>query len=233
MKRNHKTKTQKIYRMRGCSKKMRKCKGGKSKKYLGGNGCSAHSPNINAANPIYPNTGPPSSGFNFLNSQIIRGGCGCNQMGGRICHKCKRNRCTCKKRKYKANKKQKGGNNGLPYGENLPPMKGIPYPDGLVGEAWTPNPSTWGVGNHFELNTYSPNDVSRQMVNVGAQPPFTGGGWKKNKKGGSFFTNSFLQDTLNLGRNVQNGIGSSYNILKGYEPTPNPLPWKDQLKTYS
>jgi hypothetical protein len=224
MKRKHKTKTQKMYRMRGCSKKMRKCKGGKTKKYLGGNSCGAQMTNINAANPIYPNSGPPSSGFNFLNSQTIRGGCGCNQLGGRKCRKCKRNRCTCKKRTHK----QKGGNNGLPYGENLPPMKGIPYPDGLVGEAWTPNSSTWGVGNHYQLNTYSPNDVSRQMVDLGAQPPFTGGGWKKNKKGGAFI-NSFLQDTLNLGRSIQNGIGSTYNILNGYSAPSNPLPWKDQL----
>lgn len=214
-KRKYKRKTQKIYKMRGCSRKMRKCRGGRTKKYLGGNGCGTHSLNTNAANPVYPNTGPPAAGFNFLNSQIIR--------GGKRCAICKNSKCKCKIRK------QKGGNNGLPYGENLSPMKGIPYPDGLVGNAWTSNPSTWGNGNHYLLNTYSPNDVSRQMVNVGAQPPFTGGGKRRIKKGGAF-TNSFLQDAVNLGRSVQNGIGSTYNILNGYSPTPSPLPWKDQLK---
>ena len=224
-KRKHKRKTQKIYKMRGCSKKMRKCRGGKTKKYLGGNGCSSHTHNTNAANPVYPNTGPPSGGFNFLNSQILRGGCGCNQMGGKKkCPICKRYKCNTKKHK------QKGGNNGLPYGENLPPMKGIPYPDGLVGNAWTPNPSTWGNGNHYLLNTYSPNDVSRQMVDEGAQPPFTGGGRRKMKKGGGF-TNTFLQDGVNLGRSIQNGLGSTFNILSGFHPSTDPLPWRDQLKT--
>ena len=223
-KRNNKRKMQKIYKMRGCSKKMQKCKGGKTKKYLGGTCSSCVPDNINAANPVYPNTGPPASGFNFLNSQVLRGGCGtCNKMmGGRKCRACRRSNC-------KTHRKQKGGNNGLPYGADLAPMKGIPYPNGLVGEAWTSNPSTWGNSNHYLLNTYSPNDVSRQMVDLGAQPPFTGGGWRKNKKGGS--TNTLLQDALNLGRTFQNGIGSTYNVLRGYNPPVSPLPWKDQLNT--
>lgn len=220
-KRNNKRKTQTIYKMRGCSKK-RKCRGGKSKKYLGGScgSCGTIKINTNAENPVYPNTGPPSSGFNFLNSQLLRGG-GCSMCslmsGGKKCRACR-----------KKTRKQRGGNNGLPYGQDLAPMKGIPYPNGLVGEAWTSNPSTWGTGNHYQLNTYSPNDVSRQMLDVGAQPPYTymkGGSWKKNKKGGALF-----QDVINLSRSFQNGVGSAYNILRGYNPPVDPLPWKDQLK---
>jgi hypothetical protein len=39
--------------------------------------------NTNGGNPLYPSTGPNPTGFNFLNTQMQRGGdCGCNKMLG-------------------------------------------------------------------------------------------------------------------------------------------------------
>ena len=65
----------------------------------------------------------------------------------------------------------------------------MPYPNGLLGNAWTPNVSTWRQNNismdnnHLTLNKYTP-DVSREMLDVGANPPFTylKGGKGCNKK---------------------------------------------------
>ena len=184
--------------------------------------------NINAANPAYPNTGPVNTGFNFLNSQILRGGCGCS--GGVA---------------------TQNGGNGLPYGQGLPEMKGIPYPNGLVGKAWGAEPSQWpgvdgvsGGRDHLGYNNYIP-DISREMRMPIASMPFYGGGKgkktnkkhrkiqksksrsKKQKAGG--LSNFMYQDLVNVGRQFTTGIQNSYNALNGYSPLPSPLPWKDQL----
>jgi hypothetical protein len=261
---------QKIYKMKGCSKTSKTLKN----KYLGGSIKNA-----------YPNIGPNPGGFNFLNPQTGGCGeqCGIHMKGGtremrgmkgihRIGCKCS----TCKN-------SMKGG---------------MPYPNGLLGNAWTPSVTGWpGVDNismnrnHLEYNTYT-NDVSRQMRDVGAAPPFTylGGGLspelaeknlsnfrrpafgenssfspieiqkkvdiklapsihflkhaksKKSKKlnksnkskktqrmyGGN--TNFLNQDLVNVGRQIQYGLGSTYNAIRGYTAPVNPLPWKDQLK---
>jgi hypothetical protein len=57
---------------------------------------------------------------------------------------------------------------------------GTSYADGLVGSSWKSNPATWsgvngvgGDGNHLSLNNYN-NDVSRQMLDIGANYPFNG-----------------------------------------------------------
>jgi len=151
---------------------------------------------------------------------------------------------------------QKGGN-GLPYGQGLPEMRGAPYPNGLTGSPWKPPIPNWpgvdgisGDRNHLSYNTYSPNDVSRQMVDVGANPPFSGGASKgakrrktsrkkmgggkgKGRRGGGF-SNFITQDFINLGRQVQNNLGTTYNALNGYAAPVSPLPWKDQLpNTYN
>lgn len=180
--------------------------------------------NINAANPAYPNTGPVNTGFNFLNSQVLRGGCGCS--GGVA---------------------QNGGN-GLPFGQGLPEMKGIPYPNGLVGKPWGADVSQWpgvdgvsGGRDHLGYNNYIP-DVSREMRMPIASKPFYGGGkHKKNKRGNKSqksksksqkaggLSNFMYQDLVNLGRQFTTGVQNSYNALNGYSPMPSPLPWKDQL----
>jgi len=124
----------------------------------------------------------------------------------------------------------------------------------LIGSPWTSDPKTWpGVvdstvnnGNHFPLNKYSPVDISREMQSIGAQPPFLGiGGKSKNmkkikqmrkktlknkiKQKGSGLSNFLYQDLVNLGRQFQYNLGSSYNTVNGYSHPVNPLPWKDQL----
>jgi len=192
--------------------------------------------NTNAENPAYPNTGPVSIGTTtiFNNAAPQKGGCGCSLPlvgGGR--RKIKGGSCPIcalgfmvggKKNKSRRIKKKclmKGGN------------AGIPYPNGLVGSPWTPNVSGWpgvdgipGDRNHFSENTYN-NDISRQMVDVGANPPFLNMKAGSRKQKGGFLG----QDLINLGRQFQFGLGSAYNALAGYERPINPLPWKDQLPT--
>jgi hypothetical protein len=191
----------------------------------------AYTGNTNGQNPAYPSSGPPAASQNWLGSQQNGGSCNCGlnylikggSHHGRLC-KCK----LCKKNIKK-------GGNGLPYGEGLPEMKGAPYPNGLAGSPWKPPIANWpgvdgvsGDRNHLSYNTYSPNDVSRQMIATGANPPFSVGGGKKSKKGGNV-SNFIVQDLVNLGRQIQFGIGSTYNALNGYASPVNPLPWKGQL----
>jgi len=238
---------QKMYKMKGCSNKKTR----KNYKYLGGsvdvplsypssnvptvpNPNLAYDPSSSVANSFssntidianaYPASGLPVNGFNFLNPQVGRGrhrkGCRCSickgksQLGG----------CGC-------SQPMTGG--GYSTSNN-----GIPYPNGLLGNAWTPNVKGWpgvdGISmdrNHLGYNTYS-TDVSRQMIDVGANPPFTymkgGKRTKKNKKGGSL-SNFLQQDFVNLGRQFQFNAGSTWNALRGYSQPVNPLPWKDQL----
>ena len=218
----------------------------------GGSSCSssqnssiynlAYPQNIDGANPIYPSTGPPSMGFNFLNPQGSQhggkqtgGNCGCGsvqQIGG-ACSTCTMgflsggaHRVGCKCSACKMKMKGGSGNNG------------IPYPNGLVGNAWTPSVSGWpgfsgvdGDNNYLALNTY-PTDVQTSIINTGANRPFSIGGGKKTRrrcqKGGTF-SNLISQDLINLGRQFQFGLGSAYNAVAGYASPTNPLPWKGQF----
>jgi hypothetical protein len=178
--------------------------------------------NTNAVNPSLPNTGPVSDGNNTIfNSSLGQSGgccgsCSTQTMIGGSNH---REGCRCS-----SCKGMKGGN------------AGIPYPNGLVGTSWSPNVSSWpgvngvpGDSNYYPVNTYN-NDVSRQMVDLGANPPFLNmkGGKKRKQKGGTL-SNFLAQDLINLGRQFQFGVGSAYNALAGYTAPVNPLPWKDQM----
>ena len=199
--------------------------------------------NTNAANPTLPNTGAVSAGSNTIfNSALgqVGGSCGCGAPlmsgGGRskrggMCPSCSlgfmvggakhRKECKCSSCKRK---RMKGGN------------AGIPYPDGLVGTPWTPSVGGWpgvtgvpGNSNYYPVNSYN-NDVSRQMVDVGANPPFLNikGGKRRKQKGGTM-SNLLGQDLINLGRQFQFGMGSAYNALAGYAAPVNPMPWRDQF----
>lgn len=190
--------------MKGCSKTKTKTKTRKNKHFLLGGATDLRL--------AYPAKGPPSGGFGFLNPQT--GGC-LGQCG-----------------------LMKGGSN-------------LPYPNGLLGNAWTPAISGWpgvdGISmgrNHLGYNTYN-NDVSRQMRDVGANPPFTYlKGGKKRKTGNKRSKNNnknkrkhktqkgglLGQDLINVGRQLQYGVGSAYNGIRGYTSPVNPLPWKDQFK---
>ena len=257
-------KPQKLYKMKGCSKTMRKGGGNSSGDvylaypasnvhflpnshlaYTGkGGACGLNAPpassipvNTNAADKTVPNTGPEVCGFNFLNSVRSQhgGGCNCSMSGG--CG----GMCSMKggkmrmKTRTKARGKAKTGGKKSQSGGN----PGIPYPNGLAGSPWTPAISGWpgvngiqGDRNHFPLNTYK-NDISRQMIDVGPNPPFIVGGRKRvkgrtRKQRGGALSNFLTQDLINLGRQVQFGVGSAYNALSGYSAPVNPLPWKDQ-----
>jgi hypothetical protein len=246
----------KIYKMVGCSKKTcRKYLGGSAdaplaytgkpsfsfpNPYLAYTGKGGFNINTNAANPAFPNTGPVSAGKDtiFNNSMSQKGGCGCGLSlmsgGGRktkgsvgfmVGGTRHRIGCKCSICKEKQGIKMKGGN------------VGIPYPDGLVGSSWTSNISSWpgvngvpGDSNYYPVNSYN-QDISRQMVDVGANPPFLNskGGEKKRKQKGGTLSNFMGQDLINLGRQFQFGVGSAYNALAGYSAPVNPMPWKDQL----
>jgi hypothetical protein len=260
-----KSKKRNWYNMKGCSKTKTKTR--KNKLFLGG------ATDLNLA---YPSKGPPSTGFNFLNPQtggcngqcaIVKGGA--IMKGGKKSHTCN---CSCKSCQKglstcscKSCQKglstcscktcQKGGtpsacNTCQKGGAPCACQKGgahLPYPNGLLGNAWTPAISGWpgvdGISmgrNHLGYNTYN-NDVSRQMRDVGANPPFTylkGGKRRKSnntnnkrksktQKAGN---NLLVQDLVNVGRQLQYGVGSAYNGIRGYTSPVNPLPWKDQFK---
>ena len=237
---------QKIYKMIGCSKTRKNHLGGSTLAYTGKPVFSLPNPhlaytgkggascgltvnttipvNTNAANPTVPNTGPVSNGANtiFNNASLQRGGFGCGlpaMTGGKgLKH---RNECKCSSCKRKG---MKGGN------------AGIPYPDGLVGSPWTPSVGGWpgvdgvpGNSNYYPVNNYN-NDISRQMVDLGGNPPFSNvKGGKRRKQRGGALSNFLGQDLINLGRQFQFGMGSAYNALAGYSSPVNPMPWKDQF----
>jgi hypothetical protein len=203
--------------------------------------------NPNGVNPLYPNTGPPIGGFNFLNpvNQQRGGGCGCGGLpfmsGGDSSQHKHRDACRCSTCKMNTKTIMMKGGGGCTTGNN-----GIPYPNGLVGSPYS-NPTNLpgangipGDANYYSNNTYN-HDVSRQMIDVGANRPFLGfplfKGGKRNKhhrlnhtkkntkQRGGFLTN----DLINLGRQISHGVGTTFDALNGYRASPSPLPWKDQL----
>lgn len=206
-----------FYNMKGCSylNCQNKLKGGSS---------SHISPalyplpvNINGTNPLYPNTGPLflPNGVGFVNAQPQkggqRGGCGCGIMSGgnkktQICYIKHRKNNTCKKRHM-----QKGGNS-------------------LPGSAWTSNPSTWpgvsGMGNYLELNRL-PIDLQTSIINTGANPPYSIGGSKKQKKiiqrgGLGDFGQEIILNNVNAGSNM---LTNGYRGLMGEQAAVSPYPW--------
>lgn len=195
--------------------------------FLSYNRKGGQGPNINAANPVYPNTGPVHKGTVIFNDASSQNGGACSlcSMGFMAGGEKHRNGCKCSECK---SKRMKGGNSGMPY------------PNGLVGNSWTANTGSWpgvnnisGDSNHYPLNNYNV-DPQTAMTNIGANPPFNGGGKgrkhknKKKQKGGTL-SNFMGQDLINLGRQFQFGLGSAYNALAGYSAPVNPLPWKGQF----
>jgi hypothetical protein len=183
---NMKSKKQRLYKMKGCSRK--RCVGGKKsrgkndtrKNSMGRNAKSkgrkrrrhssrhqlfvTYTGGDNGTMPV--TTQPPPPNGSQFGSQT--GGCGdsmCSLGGG-------------------------GGMQG--GGESA-----------LIGSSWDPsNPGGLPVPNYYALNTYSPVDISRQMIATGAQPPFSGGGvgrkrrGKKQKGGGIIDYASYITGTV-------------------------------------
>jgi hypothetical protein len=259
---------QKLYKMKGCSKNNKSCKkylGGsadvnlaypsanvptQSNPFFAYTGKGGSNVNMNAADKTIPNTGPASGGFNFLNPQgMQRGGCcGSGMQTGGTCSTCapgfmvggKKHRSGCKCSQCK----QMGGMQmgGMQMGEmQMGGNPGIPYPNGLVGSAWTPSTSGWpgvngvqGDSNYLALNQYKV-DPQTALIATGANPPFSIGGKrsrKKRQKGGAL-SNFLGQDLINLGRQFQFGVGSAYNALSGFSAPVSPLPWRDQIPSAS
>lgn len=121
---------------------------------------------------------------------------------------------------------------------------GVNYPNGLIGNDWNPNyqyPNVMGTtnNNHYKLNTYAPNDVSRNTILSGASKPFSIGGKKrrnktrshsrsntrKNKNGGGY-----LEAPTSIVNNLSYNLGKYTSNLQGLNEPPNPLPFQDQLK---
>lgn len=152
--------SQKMYKMKGCSKK---CKGGKKgwkggkKKSRGGVGPRKHLfVTYTGGADVAPVTMQSPGGGPF-GSQASGGG-------------------------------QSGG-----CGDSMCPLQG--GGSALVGSVWNPaSPGALPVPNHLALNTYSPVDISRQMLAAGAQPPFGGGKRRsrKSKKGGAHKGGGFI-----------------------------------------
>ena len=167
---------------------------------------------------VYPNKGGDGGQMNWINPSNMRGGCGCMQQHGG----------------YKV-RSQKGGNNGLPYGQNLPFMKNPVVPNGLTGSAWNADfkwPGVNGISgdyNHYSLNKYVP-DVVTAIKNVGANFPFLNGGSRKRmyKKRGGGFGNSLGQDGINGVRGVIHSGDKFVSGLKGIAPGSNPLPYEQK-----
>lgn len=171
---------------------------------------SSHSSKKGGGRSGYPNTGsvPPVGVPLLINASSQQGGsCGCGvpslMGGGNTQH---RDGCKCSNCK----EIMTGGSAGF------------------VGSAWTPT----NEGNYYALNTYKP-DVSRQMLDLGANPPFNnlkGGKKRKNRKQrGGALSNFMSQDLVNFGRQVQFGVGSAYSAFSGTRGPVSPLPWRDQF----
>ena len=272
-------KHQKLYKMKGCSKKnksRRNLAGGLAYTgtpihtqpnpflaYTGTGGGSSVADNIRlpsavdimspksmsslyGANPALPNTGPVS-----LSKSTIPTNMGSMKFGGSSCGACSNvvmkggtciacnsplmtgGGCGCSLLNG-GNKKQKGGQ--------------TINPQGLVGSPWTSQPATWpgvdsvdGNRNYLAHNNYKV-DPQTALISLGANRPFLFGGrkhgsngrrkkhsTKKRRQRGGTTSNLLSQDLLNLGRQIQYTMGSTYNALNGYSPPTPVLPWQGQL----
>lgn len=186
-------------------------KGCSNKNCLGGGGISS----------VYPSKGGTGPFPGWINPPLQSGGCNCLQQHGG--------------KKYR----QRGGNNGLPYGQNLPFMKNPVVPNGLTGKPWGADfkwPGVNGVSgdyNHYSLNKYVP-DVVTAIKNVGANFPFLGGGRRRRgrrtnkrsvKRGGGGFSNSLSQDLLTGGQNMIHSGDKFISGIGGKMPSLSPLPY--------
>ena len=107
----------------------------------------------------------------------------------------------------------------------------------FVGSPWSAtNWPSANNANHYSMNTYTPVDIQLQTKVLGANPPFSKGGRRRNKsrtrralqKGGNL-SNFLLQDLANFGRGLSYSAGSAYNTLIGAAAPVSPMPWQGQL----
>uniref|UniRef100_A0A6C0I878 Uncharacterized protein n=1 Tax=viral metagenome TaxID=1070528 RepID=A0A6C0I878_9ZZZZ len=214
-------KKQKIYRMKGCSK--RHSLGGKSHK------CSKsckHSMKGGGCDPV----------THYCGSSGMGGGCGsCGQTGGfGGCTTCRHRQTggffncpTCYKH-------QKGGNF---FKTDLPP---VPAP--LVGKEWLPEIKGWpgvdGSRNYLANNLYKTDVQTMMKLDGGAKKSWGGKsnskkswGGKKNKSRKTKLQGGGLlpQEFVNLGRDLKFNFESTLNSLNGYSAPVNPKVYMDQF----
>lgn len=157
-----------------------------------------------------------------------KGGCGCNQHGGND---------VAQSLAYTGKSQQYSLNPNLAYTGNVNSNNPV-YPNtGSSGSImdWL-NPSKLIGGNiKYPLNPYNI-DISRDTIYTGASKPFSVGGSKRRRKSGRRYKSKntrggglIPEGILNLGRVVNNNLGSAYNGMLGYNPPVNPIPWKGQL----
>lgn len=184
-------------------------------------------PNMNlptnpyGANPALPNTGPVSLGRSTIPTNL-----GAMQKGG-FCGAC-------------TNGVMTGGSCGCQKQQGGKTLE----PQGLAGEPWGTRPALWpgvdGIGgnrNYLAHNNYKV-DPQTAIINVGPNPPFLYGGrrkkrtnrrTKRRRQRGGNLSNLLSQDFINLGRQIQYNMGSTYNAINGYSAPKPVLPWQGQL----
>jgi hypothetical protein len=235
-KRSQKTRKQKVYVMRGCSKS----KSCKNKRQTASLGCPKCGPNCHCG----PNCkcSHNCSGNCYLNRQNHKGGSnsGCGS-------------CGCPIAPYKMN--QYGGSCGacgLQSGGNFF-KAGSNMPGPIVGQSWGAStnelPGMDGVSNNRNYLSPSSNviDNDPQLKMTMNASGYTGYkmlnsivGGKKRKQPKSKRRNKSMnklmkagglipQDLVNLGNDFSFNLKSAYNAINGYKAPIDPLPYKDQL----
>jgi hypothetical protein len=211
-KRKH-TRKQKLYNMYGCSKQHKHTKSC-YKKYKGGAGCGS------CGCPIAPLSASEMNRFGG-NSLLVEpcGVTGCKAILGTG---------------------QNGGNCGCETPMQLGGIASLPtIPGPFVGKPWGPEPNQWPGANFIQGDRNYNAPMSKVIDNDPALKmqlnQYAIGGKRRNrnkskkrslnKKGGGLIP----QDLVNLGRNFTYNLNSAYNILNGYKPPVDPMPYKGQL----
>lgn len=242
IKQSHRSKTQKLYNMKGCSSSLAKCKkGGKKCKMCwgaqkGGCGCGLMSggkkrrtkrmlayPSSNNASQTafakdylaYTGKGGANLNPNLPYGQVPPTN---NEFPNGVVNQDVIYGPT---NTYGGNAKRKskkvfaGGNSGK-------------WPDGLTGAPWGANNNELpgadrisGDRNYLQHNYYNKGDPQTAMIPSRA---LSGGAKSRKRRGGGLIP----QDLVNMGREVMFGLGSSYDALLGYHAPVNPMPYKDQ-----
>ena len=209
-----------------------------SKRYLGGDNAlnqaytgspvtTVGNPNMaflesNANSRAYPPSDPAPIVPSYMNSQAMsRGG----KRGKRGTRRMRGGGCGC-------NSFMTGGDY-IPA--LIPAMQGTPVNGGDIS-TW---PGVNGIASgaasypHYPVNTYEPNDVSRQMIATGAQPPFSTGGTRRGgrkhrrrgKRGGGLLSTFVPEYSLNTSRGIVHSGSNVFNGLLGNPAGTDPAPW--------
>ena len=158
---------------------------------------------------------------------------GCKKSRTRTRSRTRRGGCNCG---INLKKIFKGGSgcslcNGIMHGGNSIAVGNIGYP-------WTGDINSWpgvagvdGQSNYLAKNNYLVDPQTSMLSERDGQlgpalltnTPNLRGGKKLRKRGGGLIP----QDLVNLGRQVQFNLGSTYNALNGYPLPVNPKPYLD------